>query len=152
MPSDNSLPFATEWSATAQRCLRTELAGFLRWNAMWSSHRKTCNLPFYEWIERCGPFGVGHREPIFMSRSVLLASDVRIIKDRHICLEVTSGTARFSALGWSRAGILWTELCRTLELTAGTSIDIAYKLRAKSNSWFTGLELELIDLKRTAVP
>lgn len=109
------------------------------------------NLQFYEWLDRCGPFGVGHREPIFMSRSVVLASEIRIIKERHVCLEVASGDARFSALGWSRAGILWTEFCQKLDLAPETSIDIAYKLRAKSNSWYTGLELELVDLRRSAV-
>ena len=86
----------------------------------------------------------------FGTSSVLLTSDIRIIKERHVCLEVASGAARFSALGWSRAGILWTELCQKLELTAETSIDIAYKLRAKSNSWYTGLDLELVDLRRAA--
>jgi single-stranded-DNA-specific exonuclease len=109
------------------------------------------NPGFYDWLDRCGPFGVGNPEPILFTRSIRLTSDVRIIKDRHICLDVASGNHRFSALGWSRAGILWTEICRQMELTAGSCVDMAYKLRAKSNPWFTGLEMELVDL-RPAVP
>lgn len=105
---------------------------------------------FYDWIERCGPFGVGHREPILVSRSVILAADVRIIKDRHIALELHYGAARISALGWSRAGVLWPELCQQLSLTAGSRIDIAYRLRSKSNAWYTGLELELVELRPSA--
>lgn len=108
------------------------------------------NAGFYAWLERCGPFGNGNPEPIFLSRSVKMAANVRVIKDRHVCLEVASGAARLQALGWSRAGMLWVELCRKMELAAEARIDIAYKLRAKSNSWFTGLELELVDLRPTA--
>jgi single-stranded-DNA-specific exonuclease len=105
------------------------------------------NAGFYEWLERCGPFGVGHREPTFVTRSVTLASAVRVIKDRHVCLDVVSSGVRLSALGWSRAGTLWTELCQRMELAPDSRIDIAYRLRSKSNSWHTGLELELVDLR-----
>jgi single-stranded-DNA-specific exonuclease len=106
------------------------------------------NAHFYEWVEKCGPFGVGNREPTFVTRSVTLASAVRVIKERHVCLEVISGSVRLSALGWSRAGTLWTELCQRMELAAESRIDIAYRLKSKSNSWHTGLELELVDLRR----
>lgn len=106
------------------------------------------NAHFYEWVEKCGPFGVGNREPTFVTRSVKLASAVRVIKERHVCLEVISGNVRLSALGWSRSGTLWTELCQRMELAAESRIDIAYRLKSKSNSWHTGLELELVDLRR----
>ena len=106
------------------------------------------NPVFYEWLERCAPFGVGHREPVLMSRSVTLAADVRIIKDRHVCLDITSGTGRLSALGWSRAGTLWATSCHEMGLAAGSRVDIAYRLRSKSTPWFTGLELELVDMRQ----
>jgi len=105
------------------------------------------NLPFYTWLDKCAPFGIGNREPVFVTRSVTLASDVRVIKERHVCLEITSAGARFTALGWSRAGQLWTEVCQSLGLVAGSKIDIAYRLKAKSNPWYVGLELELVDLQ-----
>lgn len=109
------------------------------------------NPLFYDWLDRCGPFGIGNLEPILVTRSVTLGSEARIIKDHHVCLEVVSGDRRFSALGWSRGSTLWTEVCRRMQLTAGSCLDVAYKLRRKSNPWFTGLELELVDL-RPAVP
>ena len=105
---------------------------------------------FFEWLERCGPFGVGNREPIFMTRAVTLTAAVRVIKDRHICLEVTGGKARLNALGWSRGGILWADLCQRMELTTGSRVDIAYRLRSKNNAWYQGLELELVDLRLAA--
>ncbi|RZU43512.1 single-stranded-DNA-specific exonuclease RecJ [Edaphobacter modestus] len=107
---------------------------------------------FHEWLERCGPFGVGNREPVFITRSVRLASSVRVIKDRHVCLEINSGDIRLRALGWSRSGMLWTELCQRMQLDVGSRIDIAYRLKAKSNPWYTGLELELVDLRLSESP
>ncbi len=111
---------------------------------------RLCDLTqeFFDWLTRCGPFGVGNREPVFMSRGLTLGSEVRIIKERHICLEIGSDgvTGRFSALGWSR-GAEWVDRSRTLELRPGSRIDIAYRLKARTNPQFPGLELELVDLR-----
>jgi len=102
---------------------------------------------FYGWLERCGPFGVGNREPALMTRGAELAAEVRIIKERHVCLQVTNGEARFSALGWSRGCTEWTSECREMGLAAGGRVDLAYRLKAKTNPYYPGLELELIDLR-----
>jgi single-stranded-DNA-specific exonuclease len=78
----------------------------------------------------------------------VLKTPVRVIKERHVCLEVgDSGTARFSALGWSRGGVEWRARCAGMELEAGMRVNLAYRLRAKSNSYYPGLELELVDLQ-----
>jgi single-stranded-DNA-specific exonuclease len=105
---------------------------------------------FYSWVERCGPFGVGNREPLFMTRGVTLTADVRVIRERHVCLEVASGQARFSAVGWSRGGMEWSSYCREIELTAGARVDLAYRMRAKTNPYYPGLELELVDARLAA--
>ena len=106
---------------------------------------------FQNWLDRCGPFGMGHQEPVFMTRNVELATAVRVIKENHICLEVISGQARFNALGWSRRGGSWADRCRRMELAPGSRIDLAYRLRMKSGPFYTGLELELADLRHTDV-
>jgi single-stranded-DNA-specific exonuclease len=105
---------------------------------------------FADWLTRCGPFGIGNREPIFVTRSLTLAAPVRLIKERHICLSLQQNDhpQRFSALGWSR-GTDWPARCAELLLVPGSIIDIAYRLKAKTNPQFPGLELELIDLKTT---
>jgi single-stranded-DNA-specific exonuclease len=102
---------------------------------------------FFEWLTRCGPFGIGNREPVFVSRKVALSSDVRLIKEKHICLQVhqEDNPARFSALGWSR-GTDWPVRCAEMGLRRGSVVDIAYRLKAKTNPQFPGLELELLDL------
>jgi len=102
---------------------------------------------FFQWMTRCEPFGIGNREPTFVTRRVTLASDVRLIKEKHICLQLQGegGAARFSALGWSR-GSNWALRCAEMSLRCGSIVNIAYKLKARSNPQFPGLELELIDL------
>jgi single-stranded-DNA-specific exonuclease len=104
-------------------------------------------VPFHSWLERCGPYGVGNPEPLFLSRGVKLASVPRIIKARHVCLEVMSGGTRLSAMGWSRRGASWAEKASAMGLGHGTLLDIAYKLRLKTNPYYPGLELELVDIR-----
>ena len=101
---------------------------------------------FFDWLMRCAPFGVGNREPIFMTRGVTLTADVRLIKEKHVCLQLQAEneTRRFSALGWSRS-VNWVERCK--DLRQGSRIDIAYRLKAKTNPQFPGLELEMVDLR-----
>jgi single-stranded-DNA-specific exonuclease len=103
---------------------------------------------FFNWLTRCQPFGVGNREPIFVTRNVMLAAPVRLIKEKHICLalEQTGESRRFSALGWSRI-IDWPARCAQMALDKGSLIDAAYRLKAKTNPQFPGLELELVDIR-----
>ena len=104
---------------------------------------------FFDWLKRCEPFGVGNREPIFITRGLTLATPVRIIKEKHICLELEQAGAprRISALGWSR-NFNWPARCDEMALEKGSSLDAAYRLKTKSNPQFPGLELELVDIRR----
>jgi single-stranded-DNA-specific exonuclease len=87
-------------------------------------------------------------EPVLIARGVMLTAPIRFIKDRHICLQLQQAgdTFRFSALGWSRA-IHWPERCAAIDLREGSVIDAAFKLKAKTNPQFPGLELELVDIR-----
>ncbi|MBS1798743.1 MAG: single-stranded-DNA-specific exonuclease RecJ [Acidobacteria bacterium] len=105
---------------------------------------------FESWLDRCGPFGMGHQEPLFLSRNIELSAPVRVIKEKHVCLNVVSGKARFNALGWSRRGESWADRCLRMELAPGSRIDLAYRLRLKATQFFTGLELELSDIRIAA--
>ena len=103
---------------------------------------------FHDWLTRCGPFGIGNPEPVFTTRDLTLTDPVRFIKEKHICLQLEKSgePTRFSALGWSR-GIDWPARCAELSLRQGSHLDIVYRLKAKTNPQFPGLELELIDLR-----
>jgi single-stranded-DNA-specific exonuclease len=79
---------------------------------------------------------------------VTLNAPVRLIKEKHVCLQLQreGERLRFSALGWSRSTD-WPGRCTELGLEKGSRVDIAYRLRAKTNPQFPGLELELADLQ-----
>jgi single-stranded-DNA-specific exonuclease len=105
---------------------------------------------FFDWLTRCEPFGISNREPVFLTRSLNLIAPVRFIKEKHICLQLQppGETLRFSALGWSRTTD-WPARCAEMALNTGSLVDVAYKLKAKTNPQFPGLELELVDLRLT---
>jgi single-stranded-DNA-specific exonuclease len=103
---------------------------------------------FFDWLTRCEPFGIGNREPVFLARGLTLTAPVRYIKERHICLQLEKSgqPLRFSALGWSRA-TEWPTRCAEMGLDQGSQIDAAFRLKAKTNPQFPGLELELVDIR-----
>ena len=103
---------------------------------------------FFDWLTQCEPFGIGNREPVFVTRGLTLTAPVRYIKEKHICLQLEKAgeTLRFSAIGWSR-GIDWVARCAEMALDKGSLIDAVYRLKAKTNPQFPGLELELIDIR-----
>jgi single-stranded-DNA-specific exonuclease len=101
---------------------------------------------FADWLARCGPFGAGNREPVFVSCGLRVAREPRVIKERHICLELDGDGRRFSALGWSR-GEEWLARCSQLALGPDAVVDVAYRLRSKTHPQSPGLELELVDLR-----
>lgn len=106
---------------------------------------------FCEWMTRCEPFGIGNREPVLVTRGVTLRAPVRLIKARHVCLQLqqNGATGWVSALGWSRGiGLDWPARCVELELQQGSMIDVAYRLKVKTDTQYGGVELELVDLRR----
>jgi single-stranded-DNA-specific exonuclease len=106
---------------------------------------------FYKWLLQCGPFGNAHSEPVFLTRHVTLVAPIRIIKEKHVCLEVTQdeGQTRWNALGWSRAGHAqdWPARCRESGLQQGSCIDIIYRISENKHAQFGGLQLELVDMQ-----
>ena len=107
-------------------------------------------LDLLSWIDRCAPFGMGNPEPILVTRGLRLSGSPRIIKERHLCLPlVTSASGKpVSAMGWSRNGhTSWAQRSIDNALVAGSTVDLAYRLRENQHPIYGGLELELIDLE-----
>ena len=106
------------------------------------------NQEFFDWLTRFEPFGMANREPLLLTRRITLASSVRLIKEKHICLELQqAGTPqRFSALGWSR-NIDWPAQCTALKLDTGSIIDAAYRVKSNTNPQFPKPELELVAIR-----
>ena len=109
-------------------------------------------LDLWRWIERCAPFGMGHREPVFLCRNLALSSPPRIIKERHICLPLVpaAGERPLNAMGWSRTSqAAWADRIQSLALVAGSCVDAVFRLRQNIHPTYGGMELELIDIAGT---
>ena len=101
------------------------------------------------WLRRLEPLGHGNPEPIFLARRARIAAAPRVMKDRHIRLELAqeaavpaphSGTVR--AIGWD-----WAGRCMDLQLCEGSIIDLAYRIRENDHPDFGGIEVEIAGLR-----
>ncbi|MGA9062656.1 MAG: single-stranded-DNA-specific exonuclease RecJ [Terracidiphilus sp.] len=112
------------------------------------------------WLRKLEPLGHGNPEPLFLARSARLLAPPRIMKDRHLSLQLaqdsgsSSGassnrlpasaapTASIRAVGWNLA-----ERAFELRLEQGSFVDIAYRIRENDHPDFGGLEVEILGIR-----
>jgi single-stranded-DNA-specific exonuclease len=121
------------------------------------------------WLKKLEPLGHGNPEPLFLARNARLVTVPRIMKARHVALELaqdatsappngasSSLPAAFSsgpsgspapissirAVGWNLA-----ERAMELRLERGSRIDIAYRIRENDHPDFGGLEIEIMGMQ-----
>ena len=102
------------------------------------------------WLRKLEPLGHGNPEPVFVARNARLASAPRIMKDRHLRLELAQDGAAIPAASGAMRAVGW-ELARRaaeLELRPGSRIDLAYKIRENDHPDFGGLEVEIAGMER----
>jgi single-stranded-DNA-specific exonuclease len=118
-----------------------QMAPTLRCHAVLPLDQVTDGL--YSWLRRLEPMGNGNEEPIYVAYNTRLTAPVRLIKERHICLQLAQGMrgGSLSALGWH-----WAERVQAFGLEQGSVIHLAYKLRENTRPGYAGLELEIADL------
>ena len=112
------------------------------------------------WLKKMEPLGHGNPEPIFAARRARALAAPRIMKEKHLRLELAqepdqgsngaaqaslmrpgaSGTMR--AVGWGLA-----ERAMELRLEQGSLVDVAYRIRENDHPDFGGLEIEMVDLR-----
>ncbi len=95
------------------------------------------------WLKKLEPIGHGNPEPVFLGRNLRLTAPVRIMKERHIRLEVvpadTKGLARsIQMVGWGLAA-----RAAELALAPGSLVDVVYKVRENDHPQYGGLQLEI---------
>jgi single-stranded-DNA-specific exonuclease len=104
------------------------------------------------WLRKLEPLGHGNPEPIFMARRARLVAAPRVMKERHIRLELaqetqaapqlSGGTAAMRGVGWDLAS-----RAAALGLERGSLIDLAYRIRENDHPEFGGLEVEIAGLR-----
>ncbi len=101
------------------------------------------------WLRKLEPLGHGNPEPIFVARKVCLATPPRIMKDRHVRLELCQDPARqigrsgiVRAVGWD-----WAARCLEMNVTPGTLVDVAYRVRENDHPTYGGIEIEIAGLR-----
>lgn len=105
------------------------------------------------WLRKLEPLGHGNQEPVFVARDVRVASTPRILKDRHLRLELAQCSAfdanTFGTNGSSIRAVGWDKAQRADELgiTKGSRVDIAYRIRENDHPQYGGLEVEIADIE-----
>jgi single-stranded-DNA-specific exonuclease len=101
------------------------------------------------WLRKLEPLGHGNPEPVFIARRARLAGPPRVMKDRHIRLEL----AQESAIPAGRSGVVravgwdWAARCMDLKLCEGSLVDVAYRIRENHHSDFGGIEIEIAGIR-----
>ncbi|MGA7245053.1 MAG: single-stranded-DNA-specific exonuclease RecJ [Terracidiphilus sp.] len=129
----------------AERLAEREPERVIKIHAELPLHQVTAVLA--GWLRKLEPLGHGNPEPIFVARGVHLLASPRIMKDRHLRLELAhdEGAAATRAVGWDMAA-----RSAELGLTVGSHIDVAYRIRENLHPDFGGLEIEIAGMQSPA--
>jgi len=106
------------------------------------------------WLQKLEPLGHGNPEPIFVARHVRLLSPPRVMKERHVRLDLKQESTApngASGLGGTMRAIGWDMASRakSLGLAQGSLIDLAYRIRENLHPEFGGLEVEVAGIELT---
>jgi single-stranded-DNA-specific exonuclease len=119
------------------------------------------------WLKKLEPLGHSNPEPLFLARNARLVAAPRIMKTRHLALELAQDLAAspngapdssppsfpagshgspapissIRAVGWNLA-----ERAMELRLEPGSRIDVAYRIRENDHPDFGGLEIEILGM------
>ncbi len=124
------------------------------------------------WLKKLEPLGHGNPEPLFLARNARLLKAPRIMKARHLALDLAQDSAALPAapsngssnsspvavsagpsgspapissiraVGWNLA-----QRAMELQLTEGSRIDLAYRIRENDHPDFGGLEIEILGMQ-----
>jgi single-stranded-DNA-specific exonuclease len=104
------------------------------------------------WLRKLEPLGHGNPEPLFVARHVRLMAAPRIMKDRHLRLELAQESDQSSATlltGGAIRAVGWDLAFRVdqLRLAEGSRIDLAYRICENDHPEYGGLEVEIAGIE-----
>lgn len=108
------------------------------------------------WLRKLEPLGRGNPEPVFVARNVRMASPLRVMKERHIRLDLMQASAagagadqRRPPVAASIRAVGWNLAFRATELglSEGSRIDLAYRVRENDHPEFGGIEVEIAGIE-----
>ena len=149
MPAENLEALKCGLRAHSEKFLTTEPEHRLRIHAELPLDRITPVVA--GWLRRLEPFGHGNPEPLFVARRIRLLSAPRLMKERHVRLELVQERddlgsaipgAAMRAVGWDQAA-----RASELGLRQGSLIDLAYRIRENDHPDFGGLEVEIAGMR-----
>lgn len=125
------------------------------------------------WLRKLEPLGHGNPEPIFVARRTRLTCSPRVMKERHLRLELAQEPVPERVLGPAQESlqqqngpaasangsrtavraVAWGMADRAvaLGLAQGSLIDVAYRIRENDHPEYGGLEVEIAGMQ-TAMP
>ena len=137
------------YAFAAQKLAGQEAEQILRIHAELPLDRATPVLA--GWLRKLDPLGHGNPEPVFVAHNLALVAPVRIMKEKHIRLELTPAatstgptvkSAPINAVGWNLS-----RRAQQLNLQPGSVIDLAYRIRENDHPQYGGLQIEIAGIK-----
>lgn len=104
------------------------------------------------WLRELEPLGHGNPEPVFVARNARLMSPLRVMKERHIRLDLAQSASPSAPHGVSFGAIRavgWDMAFRAAELGLheGSRIDLAYRIRENDHPDYGGIEVEIAGME-----
>jgi single-stranded-DNA-specific exonuclease len=103
------------------------------------------------WLRKLEPLGHGNPEPVFVARNAQLMAPVRVMKERHVRLELAQGTSTNGGVSFGTIrAVGWDLAFRAAELglSEGSRVDIAYRIRENDHPEYGGIEVEIAGMER----
>ena len=98
------------------------------------------NNEFAQLVKRLSPFGPGNSVPVFRSNQLQASNSSRILKDKHLKIQVVSPKGPIDSIGFGLAEHL-------MSVSDGKSFCACYNLEENTYNGRTSLQLRLQDIK-----